>query len=148
MIQNYCQHSSITQNSLYEDNFSRQGSILPIIGQFASAEEYYSAAFHECGHSTGHRTRLDRITEPAAFGSQTYCREELVAEMFACFMMNLAGIEIPETFENSAAYIAGWSKKLKEDGKAILHASSQAQKASDFFLGIKAEDSLPSENDH
>ena len=26
MIQNYCQHSSITQNSLYEDNFSRQGS--------------------------------------------------------------------------------------------------------------------------
>jgi antirestriction protein ArdC len=121
---------------------------LPVIGQFESAEEYYSAAFHECGHSTGHRTRLDRITETAAFGSQTYCREELVAEMFACFIMNLAGVEIPATFANSTAYIAGWSKKLKEDVKAILSASSQAQKASDFFLGIKTEDSKQSENDH
>ena len=120
---------------------------MPMIGQFESAEEYYSAVFHECGHSTGHRTRLDRITETAAFGSQTYCREELVAEMFACFMMNLAGIEIPETFENSAAYIAGWSKKLKEDVKAILNASGQAQKASDFFLGINADDSTQSENE-
>lgn len=112
---------------------------LPAIGQFESAEEYYSTAFHEAAHSTGHKSRLNRITDTAAFGSQTYSREELTAEIAACMVMNFAGVEIPETFENSAAYIKSWSRKLKEDVKAILAASSQAQKATDLILGIETE---------
>ena len=145
MIAAYVERSGVTINHVEGSNRacyspSTDTITMPVIGQFESAEEYYSASFHECGHSTGHRSRLDRITETAGFGSQTYCREELVAEMFACFMMNLAGIEIPETFENSAAYIAGWSKKLKEDVKVIVSASGQAQKATDYFLGIKPDD--------
>jgi len=145
MVNDYVNRSGVTMSHVKGSDRacyspSTDTITMPIIGQFESAEEYYSTAFHECGHSTGHHSRLDRITETAGFGSQTYCREELVAEMFACFMMNLAGIEIPETFENSAAYIAGWSKKLKEDVKAIVSASGQAQKASDYFLGIKPDD--------
>jgi len=111
---------------------------LPIIGQFESAEEYYSTAFHEAAHSTGHKSRLDRLTAPAAFGSQSYSKEELTAEIAACMLMNFAGIEIPATFENSAAYIKGWSKKLREDIKAIITASSHAQKATDLILGFEA----------
>ena len=145
MVNDYVNRSGVTINHVKGSDRACYSPCIdmitmPIIGQFESAEEYYSTAFHECGHSTGRHSRLDRITETAGFGSQTYCREELVAEMFACFMMNLAGIEIPETFENSAAYIAGWSKKLKEDVKAIVSASGQAQKASDYFLGIKPDD--------
>ena len=112
---------------------------LPVIGQFESAEEYYSTAFHEVAHSTGHKTRLDRITETAAFGTGDYSREELTAEIAASMVMNVAGIELPQTFENSVAYIKSWVSKLREDVKAIVTASGKAQKATDLILGVNAE---------
>jgi len=46
-----------------------------------------------------------------------------------------AGIEQPQTFENSVAYIKSWSRKLKEDMKAIVIASGQAQKAAEMIAG-------------
>jgi len=51
-------------------------------------------------------------------------------------IMNFVGIEIPETFENSVAYIDGWRKKLKEDNRIIVTAASQAQKAANMILNI------------
>jgi antirestriction protein ArdC len=144
IINAYIDRSGVTLNHIEGSNqaFYRPSTdtiTLPTIGQFESSEEYYSTAFHEAAHSTGHKSRLNRITETAAFGSEKYSREELTAEITACMLMNIAGIEIQETFENSAAYIKGWSKKLKEDIKAILNASSQAQKATDLILGITSE---------
>ena len=111
---------------------------LPSIEQFTSMTEYYSTTYHEAAHSTGHTSRLNRITRAAAFGSETYSREELTAEIAASMLMNTSGIEQPETFENSVAYIGSWIKKLKEDTKAIITASGQAQKAVDLILGITA----------
>jgi len=46
---------------------------MPMIGQFESAEEYYSAMFHECGHSTGHRTRLDRFPGNPGYFFYVFC---------------------------------------------------------------------------
>ena len=112
---------------------------MPIIGQFESAEEYYSTAFHEAAHSTGHKSRLNRITDYAAFGTNNYSREELVAEIAAAMVMNFAGIELPQTFENSVAYIQSWSKKLREDKTAIVTASGKAQRATDLILGVVGE---------
>jgi antirestriction protein ArdC len=112
---------------------------LPVIGQFESSEEYYSTAFHEAAHSTGHKSRLNRITETAAFGDKDYSHEELTAEITAAIVMNIAGIEIPQTFKNSVAYINNWMKKLREDVKAIVTASGKATKASDMILGVTAE---------
>jgi len=37
-------------------------------------------------------------------------------------------------FENDVAYIAGWLKKLKDDRRFILFASSKAQRAVDYIL--------------
>jgi len=108
--------------------------VLPAITQFASAAEYYSVAFHESAHSTGHSSRLNREIGQAAFGSQSYSREELIAEISAAMCMNDARLEMPDTFQNSAAYIAGWLKRLREDNKAIVQASSAAQKAVDLIL--------------
>ncbi len=34
---------------------------LPLIEQFDNIEEYYSTAFHELTHSSGHKNRLNRI---------------------------------------------------------------------------------------
>ena len=70
------------------------------------------------------------------FGSSSYSKEELTAEITACMTLSAIGLEVQEVFENSVAYIKGWSKKLKEDKKFIVQASSQAQKATDLILNI------------
>lgn len=113
---------------------------MPPLKDFKSAEEFYSVFFHELVHSTGHKSRLNRqgITSTAAFGSETYSREELVAEMGAAMLCGIARIE-NSTIENSAAYIASWLKRLKGDNKLVVQAAAQAQKAADYILGVKHE---------
>jgi antirestriction protein ArdC len=109
---------------------------LPRREAFDSAEEYYSTAFHETGHATGHESRLNRHgleTGIAPFGSDTYSREELVAEFTSAFLCARSGIE--NTIENSAAYIDGWKKVLKADTKLVITASAQGQKAANYILG-------------
>jgi antirestriction protein ArdC len=103
---------------------------------FATAEEYYATLLHELTHSTGHSTRLARetITEAAPFGSTTYSKEELCAEMGSAFLCAEAGIS-RAVIENQAAYVAGWLSKLREDRKLLVYAAAQAQKAADFILG-------------
>lgn len=110
--------------------------VVPMKNQFQNANEFYSTAFHELTHSTGHKTRLDRIhIGVAAFGSEEYSKEELVAELGAAGMLNLLGIEIPETFKNSTAYIQSWIRALRNDKKMIVMASSKAEKAIAYILG-------------
>lgn len=101
-----------------------------------SSEEYYSVLFHELAHSTGHESRLKResLTKIQAFGDHEYSKEELVAEMTAAFLCAESGIE-QKTLDNSAAYCAGWLKKLKNDRSMLIQAASQATKAANFILG-------------
>jgi antirestriction protein ArdC len=103
---------------------------------FDSPEAYYATIFHELTHSTGHASRLDRkgIADVATFASIDYSREELVAEMGAAFLCGHCGIE-QATIENSAAYIANWLKRLRDDRTLIVQAAAQGQKAADFILG-------------
>ena len=115
---------------------------MPEIGQFRSANDYYSVAFHEAAHSTGHETRLKRNIGSSAFGSKSYSQEELIAEIAAAMLMNEVGIEIQETFENSASYIKSWLSKLRDDKKMIVTASSAAQKAADLILDKQANDQI------
>lgn len=111
---------------------------VPRITDYKVAEEYYSTLFHEMTHSTGHQSRLNRegITEKAAFGDETYSKEELVAEMGAAMLCGTAGID-NTTLDNSASYIHGWLRALKNDSRLIVTAASQAQKAADHILGIE-----------
>ncbi|MGD0283227.1 MAG: zincin-like metallopeptidase domain-containing protein, partial [Dissulfurispiraceae bacterium] len=105
---------------------------------FASAEEYYSVLFHELTHSTGHRSRLNRkgITVNNGFGSADYGKEELIAEMGAAFLCGCTGIE-NRTLDNSAAYVQGWIKAIKEDKRIVITAAAAAQKAADYILNKK-----------
>ncbi len=116
---------------------------MPHRGQFETAAAYYSTLFHEATHSTGHKRRLDRpgvSHGAAAFGSETYSREELVAEMGAAFLDGAAGIDTEGLTENSAAYLQSWIRVLKGDPKLAVVAGAQAQKAADHILGHKFED--------
>jgi len=113
--------------------------VMPATKQFTSSEDYYSVAFHEAAHSSGHQSRLDRISKDASFGNKEYSKEELVAEISACMTMNYLNLEIPQTFNNSVAYINAWRKKLKDDNKLILTAANHAQKATNLILGLSQE---------
>lgn len=115
---------------------------VPRIEQYENIAEYYSTAFHELTHSTMKSTRCnreeDRKGKKVSFGSTEYSKEELVAEIGAAALVNYCGLETAESFNNSASYIEGWSRKLKEQPKMIVYASAQAQKAIDYILAAKA----------
>lgn len=111
---------------------------VPPLADYKVPEEYYSTLFHELVHSTGHISRLNRFSltdKNAAFGSETYSKEELIAEMGAAMLCGIAGF-VETTIDNSVAYIKGWSKRIKEDSRFIIMAASKAQKAADYIMGV------------
>lgn len=109
---------------------------LPEPDRFLSREFYYATAFHELAHSTGHSRRLNRGLDKnlSPFGSADYSKEELVAEMGAAFLCAVAGIS-PPTIEQSAAYISGWKKKLKDNKRLVVAAAGAGQRAADWIRG-------------
>lgn len=112
---------------------------------FETSEAYYAVLFHELVHSTGHETRLKRDFDKGGFGTDGYGREELVAEIGACFVMTEADLEI--RLDQSASYIAGWLKAIKDDPKVIVHAAAAAQKAADRIVGRTFEDETSEQTD-
>jgi antirestriction protein ArdC len=113
---------------------------MPSKSAFESSEGFYSTFFHELVHSTGHASRIGRdgIEHVENFGSESYSREELIAELGASMLAGITGI-IPTTLENSASYLKSWITVLKGDSKLIVQAASAAQKASDYILGATAK---------
>ena len=111
--------------------------VVPMLSQYKIPEEYYSTTFHELTHSTMHEKRCNRKAEnkTAAFGSENYSREELVAELGSAMLCNRIGIEVEKAFRNSVAYIQSWMGALKNDPKMIVWASSRAEKAARYILG-------------
>lgn len=110
--------------------------VVPMKEQYQHINEYYSTTFHELIHSTGHKKRLNRLetSTVASFGSETYSKEELVAEIGSATLLNILEIETQRTFTNSVAYIQNWLTVLRNDNRFIISASSQAEKAIDYIL--------------
>lgn len=111
---------------------------LPSMAQFERAEEFYSTAFHECGHSTMKATRCDREAENKGshFGNEGYSKEELVAEITSSAIVHSLGLETEDTFKNNCAYIQNWLSVLKNDKKFIVSATGKAEKAAKYILSI------------
>lgn len=114
---------------------------LPLFEQFKQSEEYYSTAFHESIHSTMKTSRCnrqeDRKGKVVSFGSEEYSKEELVSEVGSAQLINIVGVETTKSFRNSTAYIQSWLKVLRNDNKFIVSASSKAEKAVNYILGIQ-----------
>ena len=110
---------------------------MPNQERFTSSEEYYGTLFHELVHSTGHKSRLNRdaLQGTINFGSDSYGKEELVAELGASMLGGHAGIS-DTTIENSAAYCRSWIATLKGDSTLAVSAASAAQRAADRILGV------------
>lgn len=114
---------------------------LPLFEQFHDEGEYFSTAFHEAVHSTGHKSRLNRFKrEHDGDFKKDYAFEELVAELGAAFLCCDAGISQSEQPRpDHAAYLGHWLKVLKDDPKAIVRAASRADKAAKLVLAKAAE---------
>lgn len=108
--------------------------VIPERRQFAETAEYYSTIFHELSHSTGHESRLNRLKKTAFFGTESYSKEELIAEIGAATLVNHCGIETSSSFRNSAAYIQNWLQVLKGDKRFIVSAAGKAEKAVQLIL--------------
>ena len=85
------------------------------------------------------KSRCNRRSEGqyAAFGSEEYSREELVAEIGAAMLCSNVGIDSDKAFKNSVAYLQSWLRQLKNDNKMIVWAAAKAEKAAKYILGIK-----------
>lgn len=95
---------SLTEDKIY----------LPPKESFNNQEEYYSTALHELGHATGHHSRLKRDMS-GTFGSPSYAKEELRAELYS-FLQSLE-LGIDHNLKNHASYVDSWNKGTFEDKK-------------------------------
>jgi len=108
---------------------------VPVPARFEDEAEYWATMFHELAHSTGHSSRLDR--HPGGWASvgsdqEQYSEEELVAEFCSSFLCGSAGVE--RNLQNSAAYVAGWKRRISSGDVSVTKALTAAAKAADYIL--------------
>lgn len=94
---------------------------------------FYRTCFHELGHWTGHKSRLDRDLKGHK-GTKLYAKEELCAEMTTAFICAALGI-MPTV--RHADYIGSWLRVLKDDKRFVFRAASLASKAADYILAFE-----------
>ena len=138
IVEDYVQRSGVKLAIQHSDRAfyspSSDSVTVPELAQYTNVSEYYSTLFHELTHSTGHASRLNRLSKEASFGSELYSKEELIAELGAAFLVNHAGLETSSSFRNSAGYIQSWLKALKDDKRLIVSAAGKADKAVAMIL--------------
>jgi antirestriction protein ArdC len=100
---------------------------------FASTAAYYSTVLHEIAHWTGHGTRLGRH-----FGgdkrSPEYAREEVVAELCACFLLGMLAVPgARDELPNHARYVWSWLEAIPSYERVFWHAYEDATRATQFL---------------
>ena len=110
--------------------------VMPPRDQFPDAGSYYRTALHEVAHASGHESRMNRESlkdaVTAGFGSQSYAKEELRAEISS--MMTNTELGIGHESRHGAAYVKSWVEVLEERPKEIVEAASEAHSMSVYML--------------
>jgi antirestriction protein ArdC len=96
---------------------------------------WHRTALHELAHWSGAAHRLGRDLS-GGYGSKSYAKEELVAEMTAAFTCATLGI-VPTV--RHADYIGSWLEVLREDDRAIVRTASTASRAADYLLAFRPD---------
>lgn len=134
------EYNQINPGAYYSSSFDK--IVLPRKNQFKISTtpediykdgmEYYGTAVHEMAHSTGHKDRLNRL-ENGRFGSPTYAKEELVAELTSALVGTSLGFD-NRIRDNNAAYLKSWISTLRQEPKFIVSVMSDVNKASKMVL--------------
>jgi antirestriction protein ArdC len=104
---------------------------MPNFSDFIDPHAFYSTLYHEAGHASGARHRLDRQFDKR-LNKHAVAIEELVAEFTAAFVLADLGLA-NRPREDHAAYVASWLGALKDEKRAIITAASKAQQAADWM---------------
>lgn len=99
--------------------------------------EFYSSIIHECIHSTGHPSRLNREDRKESDETKTrrekYAHEECIAEFSAAVVGQALGFDV-RINKNNLAYVNGWISELKEKPEIIKSMLIDINQASNMFL--------------
>lgn len=114
-------------------------------------EHFWASTFHECAHSTGHSSRLNRGIVPRmesfgeAISTAERAKEELVADIASGMICQEVGIDVMvahngvSILENTAAYVKSWGQYVKDDPNMFITACSQAEKAFNYVTSVADE---------
>ncbi len=111
---------------------------MPSIERWGEVDKLWSIMAHELTHWTGQPERLDRKLNHAMINKEPWDEqdrafEELIAELGSVFTLSQMGRQA--TFrDDHLQYLSGWLTLLEGDPKAMWHAASKAQQASDYLI--------------
>ncbi len=111
--------------------------VLPQFKVFNDPETYYLLLFHNLIHWTGNIKRLARfgIMDNTLGDQLIYSEESLIAELGACMLTAIVGIEQITQLEEESDHVLTWIEAMEEDKRFIFRAASKAQQAVDYILG-------------
>ncbi len=114
---------------------SNDSVTMPPENAFKNDYGYMSVFLHECGHATGAPHRLDRDLS-GTFGSESYAKEELRAEIASAFTTQALGFKNAEyhSLDNHKAYIQSWVKAIQDKPNELFAAIKDAEKISDYLI--------------
>ena len=103
-------------------------------------DKWFSVAFHEAGHSTGAKGRLNRegVVHVNKEDEDKYAQEEVIAEICCCLCCAETGVYTFNSsgmsdYDNNIAYVQSWKKRVKDWGSKFIYLVSQADKAFNFI---------------
>jgi antirestriction protein ArdC len=116
---------------------------MPPFESFRDAASYYATLGHECVHWAGATHRLNRDLSRYHKDRSERAREELIADLGACFLS--ADLDLVPELEprpDHASYLASWLHVLSNDRRFIFSAAAHAQRAVAYLhdLQPKAEE--------
>lgn len=105
---------------------------------FHDTYSYMSTFLHECGHATGHESRLNRDLS-GLFGTERYAKEELRAEIASAFTAQALGFGAhpgaqASAMDNHKAYIQNWIDVIEDQPNELFAAIRDAENISDYLL--------------
>lgn len=111
---------------------------LPPEQTFDTTYDYMATLLHECGHATGHGSRLGRDLT-GRFGTPEYAKEELRAEIASAFTtqalhLDVTAAQIDQHMDNHVAYIQSWISVLKDSPEELFRAIKAAEEISDYLI--------------
>ena len=111
---------------------------LPPEACFDDTYSYMATFLHECGHATGHPSRLNRDLS-GIFGSESYAREELRAEIASAFTAQALGLQLSDSqleyhLSQHIAYVQSWSETLQKNPEELFRAIKAAEAISDYLI--------------
>ena len=111
---------------------------LPYEKDFFDNYSYACTFLHECGHATGHESRLNRDLT-SGYATEGYAKEELRAEIASAFAAQTMGLQLSDQqleahISLHTAYIQSWAKEIQNAPEELFRAIKDAEKISDYLI--------------